>query len=73
VSDAGLTHIAALPNLKELDLRGTNVTDEGLARLARLKNLNRVWLSGTRVTDAGVADLKWALPSVKEVRVPEAA
>ena len=33
VSDAGLVHLGALPNLKELNARGTKVTKAGVAKL----------------------------------------
>jgi hypothetical protein len=37
ISDSGLVHLAAIPNLYELDLESTPITDRGLRELARCK------------------------------------
>jgi Leucine-rich repeat (LRR) protein len=50
--------LAALKNLKTLDLINTKVTDDGLKELARLKGLQGLHLGGTEVTDAGLKHLK---------------
>ena len=60
LTDEGMSHLAHLPGLEELELggpRGT-VTDRGLAALRHLKRLRRFkacWTPG--ITDAGVAHL----------------
>ena len=64
VTDAGLAHVAELPNLRHLTLGGTAVTD--LAPLARLTALETLQLQGARVTDAGLAALA-QLPNLRTV------
>ena len=56
ITDAGLEHLAGLPNLKELQLRETAV-NAGVTRLASLKHLQRLDLSYTKVTDETAASL----------------
>jgi HEAT repeat protein len=56
-SDAGLKEFAALKQLRDLDLSGTNVTDAGLRDLAALKQLQKLNLAGTQITDAGLKHL----------------
>jgi hypothetical protein len=55
--DAGLAHVAALPDLEKLDLRETRVGDAGLVHLDGLKKLRGLNLHSTRVGDAGLARL----------------
>lgn len=57
LTDAGVRHLASLPNLRHLNLQGTSVTDDGLAALAELRSLGTVSLAWTAVTDAGVRAL----------------
>jgi hypothetical protein len=57
VTDAGLAHLAALQELRQLDLSETNVTDAGLTHLANLRQLRWLLLGKTHVTDAGLAHL----------------
>ncbi|MBK8006802.1 MAG: hypothetical protein IPK12_23720 [Gemmatimonadetes bacterium] len=57
LTDAGLAHLAALPNLRHLGLGGTAITDAGLGVLASLTQLETLNLGGTRVTDAGLGVL----------------
>ena len=66
VTDAGLTHLAAMPNLTRLHLERTRVTDAGLARLAALHGLEYLNLYGTEVTDSGLDQLQ-QLPKLKQV------
>jgi hypothetical protein len=61
-SDAGLEHVAKLPNLTRLDLRATPTTDAGLAHLAKRPTLKYVFLRATKVTPEGVENLRKALP-----------
>jgi hypothetical protein len=64
VTDDDLNELAALQNLKQLDISGSYVTDKGLRNeLAKLKTLKSLNLVGcTKVTEAGVAALKKDLP-----------
>jgi hypothetical protein len=57
VTDAGLTHIAPLTNLRRLHLEKTGVTDAGLEKVKGLTNLEYLNLYSTAVTDAGLAHL----------------
>jgi hypothetical protein len=57
VSDDGIEHIAALTNLRELQLADTKVTDAGLRYLKALTQLQTLTLSSTQVTDAGLEHL----------------
>ena len=57
VSDAGVSHLARLPQLRHLNLAGTGITDRGLEVLRRLPSLESIVLSGTRVTDEGMPNL----------------
>ena len=53
-SDDDLVHVAALYDLQDLNLQGSNITDAGLPKLAGLKKLRTLYLSGTHVTDKGL-------------------
>jgi hypothetical protein len=57
-TDADVERLAALTDLTQLDLSGTNVTDRGLAFIAGLTNLESLELAYTRVTDAGLVHVK---------------
>ncbi|MHC4956467.1 MAG: c-type cytochrome domain-containing protein [Planctomycetota bacterium] len=59
ITDKAMEEIGRLPNLVNLDLRGTAITDEGLKILARtpLQELATLSLEGTAVTDKGLAHL----------------
>ena len=57
VTDAGLTKVAAMKNLKELHLEGTSIGDAGLDHLKGLAELEYLNLYSTKVTDAGAAKL----------------
>ena len=58
ITDAALTHVRELPNLKELGLRNCQITDAGLANLEPLHKLNYLILDGTKITDAGLARVR---------------
>ena len=58
VNDAGLRDLAALTQLRALDLTGTNVTDKGLKQLAALTQLQTLDLAQTKVTDVGLRELE---------------
>jgi hypothetical protein len=53
-----LPHVADLPNLKDLVLRGSGITDSALSQLNRSQTLQSLMLDRTRVTDAGLAHLR---------------
>ena len=55
VTDAGVRHLARMPRLRHLDLRGCPVGDRSLEILRELPVLETVSLAGTAITDAGVA------------------
>ena len=58
VTDAGLNRLRGLPQLRELDLGGTEVTDAGLEHLKGLRQLEKLDLYDTGITDAGLEHLK---------------
>ncbi|MCK4292049.1 MAG: hypothetical protein KAY65_02545 [Planctomycetes bacterium] len=69
VTDAGMSHIAKLTNLKRLHLFGCSaITDDGLANLMTLKSLTRLTLSYTEVTISGLTQLG-ALPNLTDLTV----
>lgn len=58
VTDADLEHVAALEDLRSLNLAETAITDEGLAKLTSLKKLKFLYLFNTAVSDVGVKHLQ---------------
>jgi len=64
ITNAALRHVAAMRQLRELDLRGTSVGDAGVKQLASLTNLEVLDLERTDVGDAGVE----FLPSLSKLR-----
>jgi YHS domain-containing protein len=66
VTDAGLAHLAIMPNLTRLHLERTSITDAGLSRLVDLPNLEYLNLYGDDLTDAVVEVLR-QLPKLKQV------
>lgn len=62
VTDGGLTALARLTELEELDLHGTAITDLGLPALSKLTTLRTLDLRGTEVTEQGIANLVRLLP-----------
>jgi internalin A len=64
ISDVGLKELAALPQLKILDLGNTKIGDASLKELAGLQQLQTLDLTGTPVTKEGVAQLHKALPKL---------
>jgi hypothetical protein len=54
LTGAFLQHVADLPKLKSLVLRGSGITDSAVAHLKRAKNLESLMLDRTNVTDAGL-------------------
>jgi Leucine-rich repeat (LRR) protein len=59
VSDAGLTHLTRLTNLRFLNVSNCrSISDYGLSRLAHLRNLRTLRLARTSITDEGLAHLQ---------------
>jgi len=57
LTDTGVRHLAGMPQLRHLDLSGTQVTNNGLEALRQLPNLETISLAWTAITDAGVMSL----------------
>jgi hypothetical protein len=68
ISDASLSHLEGMSELRRLRIGGTEVTDVGLIHLAGLTRLGELDLTATKVTDEGVAKLQKALPNGKIIR-----
>jgi len=59
ISDAGMAHIATMPNLKQLALTmADRVGDSGLAAIAGHKPLEKLWLYNTHISNDGLASLE---------------
>lgn len=56
-TDAGLAHLAAMPNLQWLKLQYVAVTDKGIAALAGHPKLSELVLDASKITDASMAVL----------------
>jgi Leucine-rich repeat (LRR) protein len=54
VTVPALLELCELPNLKELNLRSSNISDSELTHIGNLKNLDYLFLNNTSVTDAGL-------------------
>lgn len=54
ITDAGLPHLKAFPQLEVVDLTGSGVTDAGLRQLDVLGSLRLVELAKTKVTPTGL-------------------
>lgn len=57
IRDEQLSQLAALSDLKSLNLSNTGITDVGLNHLANLKKLKFLYLFGTRLTDSGMPSI----------------
>lgn len=60
VTDAGLQHLMAVPELQHLFLDDTAITDRGLATVQKMPSLASLRVRGTGVTEEGVRALKAA-------------
>ena len=58
VTDAGLKHLADLPELKHLALYGAKLTDKAAPQLARLRNIVSLELGNTAFGDDGLKGLE---------------
>lgn len=56
-TDAGLSHLSALVNLRELEIDESQITDAGLVHLAKLQALENLSVMDTGLTDAAVPHL----------------
>lgn len=71
VTDAEMSHVAKLTNLKRLTLFGCPITNKGLAKLKALKSLEYLWLyEPQNITISDLKDLN-ALPNLVELNVQE--
>jgi hypothetical protein len=69
LTDAGITALAALPDLVELELAGTvAVGDQGIASLQKLPKLARLHLCCFDVSDAALATLP-AMPALRALHI----
>jgi hypothetical protein len=57
VTDAGVSHLASLKNLKNIHINRSKLTDEGLALLSSLPKIETLSLQENHFTDAGLARL----------------
>jgi len=67
ITAAGIQHLAGLPNLKHLRLRGPGVDDEALVEVAKIKSLQILNTPRATLTDAGLANLR-VLPNLEMLR-----
>lgn len=67
VTDETLHYLKWLPNLRELDVSGSQITDEGLAVLAALPSLESLRLARTKVTDEGFRKYLFDKESLKQL------
>jgi hypothetical protein len=58
VRDSDLEWLSRLPNLKELNLSGTDISDETLQRLSGMRCLEKLRLSHTKITGVGLVYLR---------------
>ena len=58
VTDAVLVHVAGIPDVAWLNLRGTKITDAGLVNVGKMKTVTRLHLELTGIGDAGLAHVK---------------
>lgn len=59
VTDADLSVLDRLSDVRELYLNSTHVTDAGLAHVMNIQGLQELYLNGTEVTDTGLAQLTY--------------
>ena len=56
-SSEGLAHLQAMPSIREIRIRGTEIDEEGLAHLVTLPNLRKLSY-GKQITDLGMMQIK---------------
>lgn len=67
ITDEGLVHFKALPNLREIDLTGTRLTNAAIPKLASLSALETVNLEGTEITVKGLTELRERRPNLNVI------
>jgi hypothetical protein len=72
LTGAFLEHLADLPNVKDLVLRGCGITDSALRNLSRSKTVESLMLDRTAVTDSGLSHLR-GLTSLRSLDLSETA
>jgi hypothetical protein len=77
LGDAGLEalaeHIAVFPRIRELDLRGNDLTGKGLATLPPLPELTSLTLDGAGITDEAILEAVGRFPSLTELDLQNTA
>lgn len=56
-SEAALSHLRGLKNLRELEIYGAGLTDASLSNLSGLENLRKLYLSDSTITDDALRHL----------------
>ncbi len=64
LSDAGVLHVAKIPQLRQLWISGPRISGEGLASLQDCRSLETLWLTDTRATEDDLP----ALANMKQLR-----
>jgi hypothetical protein len=64
LTDAGLAHVARMPEVGILSLTDTQITDGALELIASIHGLNCVIVTGTAVTESGIDKLKTKRPNL---------
>ncbi len=67
LTDAAVSDLLAIPELKELFVVRTNITESGLLKLASSKKLQKLGVSPTQLSAAGAKQLKLTLPKLEIV------
>ena len=57
-SDADLSHVKSLKDLRVLQISSDNLTDDGLASIAGLRGLEMLFLRGEKITAAGLKNIE---------------
>jgi uncharacterized protein YjbI with pentapeptide repeats len=71
-TDAAIKFLSGLPNLKEVDLRGFDLTNRRLSLIAKISGLERLEIKSRLVGDRGLANLK-GLKHLTELRILESS
>jgi Leucine-rich repeat (LRR) protein len=66
VTDAGLEHLATLPNLKHLSVTSASITDKGLITLSKSRTLQELDLTRSKISDAGLEKMS-AMENLREL------
>ena len=63
--DAALRHLAAMENLRHLEVQQTLLSDDGLRQLQACQRLGLIDVRNTQITAGGLAEFQRALPQCK--------